>query len=307
MKQKFQGYYTRRENIHIDWDRAIFVFDSEVILRWFILSNNYGNQIVDAIYNSNLKLWLPYIIANDYHARLHREIECEIRVHYDIINRFQELKNRVQQLDLTLFNKKSEEQNFKQLTEQAIRHELKVVANLRNYFKSDNEFSNKIANLFSGVVNAPTDDPHPIAIQSDLSDLDCTRVDFNNQLHRMESSQNDYINYERLLYKCLLEKSKEDNSPIVYIVNSRKSHYMYYNQNTYFGLHPRLLTHFIKHSGGNNLYCCEFKWFLHTINKKYQLSFGSELFKQVTNLSQNNVNKISVDMPESWFETPFSN
>lgn len=102
MRQSFCGYYAPDDTeIKQMLSEGIWVFDTNVLLDLFRLSENNANRVLEVFEKEKEHLWLPYQIAKEYHENLvtvikkqHEECRKMIKALSDFSDKFQIRRNQ---------------------------------------------------------------------------------------------------------------------------------------------------------------------------------------------------------------------
>ncbi|PSU84261.1 hypothetical protein C0W42_22235, partial [Photobacterium kishitanii] len=105
MKELFKGY---NHNCNIDyseiWDKAIFIFDTNVLLNLYRYKKDTRNALIDVMSNLDGKVWIPFHVCLEYNRNRHVVIASQNSTYSEVkkivTDSQQQLTNKLKNLNL---------------------------------------------------------------------------------------------------------------------------------------------------------------------------------------------------------------
>ncbi|MCH8063319.1 MAG: DUF4935 domain-containing protein, partial [Chloroflexi bacterium] len=167
MRDKFPGYYRpSEEDFNVMWKGCTFVFDSNVLLDLFRVSNNTAQSILETLEKIKDRIWLPHQAADEYHRNLAGVLskqQGEYQVTLDQINRILESFAGQKTHPFIDSDLMSEVESLFDKVRSELGERRDSLAN--SFF--DHPLKDKVANLFEGKVGDPFDSERLAKIYKD--------------------------------------------------------------------------------------------------------------------------------------------
>ena len=98
MKNLFPGYCSlSSDEIREIWDNCIFVFDTNVLLDLYRLSDDSSRNLLETIkiLCEKDKFWVPYQVASEYTSNLYNVIDTQSKSYDDVICKIQDVRDNI--------------------------------------------------------------------------------------------------------------------------------------------------------------------------------------------------------------------
>jgi len=248
MKSKFPGYYKpNAEEFNSLWEDSFFVLDTNVLLDLYRLSPETSNSVLEVLRQIKDKLWIPYQVAFEYHKHL-------VPVIQEQITAYRESSKQIDVLNTMFLNKRKHPFLSKRLEERTKR----LFKDIKKYY--DTQETKMYSNLLDKSVKDDLCDILEGRVGDDLSDSekevcykDCDNRFQNNippgYMDKKKDGKEKYGDY--LVWKEILLKSKEDNSPAIFITDDLKEDWFFKIDNRIIGPNPFLIKEFYDETGQN--------------------------------------------------------
>ncbi len=84
MRETFREYYPlSREEHKLIWNKAIIVFDTNVLLNFYRYSPNTFQTFSKILNMLSNKIWIPFQVAEEVHAYRLSVIDNQIKIYYE--------------------------------------------------------------------------------------------------------------------------------------------------------------------------------------------------------------------------------
>lgn len=286
MKKIFSGYYSTNKEFDEIMNNSAIVVDPEVLLSLYTFPQNISNDVIKVLKSIEGQLWMPYIMAQDYHKRIDETIVNKLRQLNSIIQKGQGFFKELQASKINVWTNDSESAQFNDLLKRATRKVEREMVNIRSNFKHNSSLRSDIADLFENRVGIKEDDPHPQSLP-DIEEENMKRTDILENSAAAEGSI-EKRDYHKIIISTLSKISTDKNKSIVYVLKTHHSWlYDLKNSNITYGPKPQILTMFKDLSHGNSLYCYVIPIFANLVNKKKNLGISQETFSFIKEISYN--------------------
>lgn len=293
MKDIFHGHY---HPTHEDfWENCIFVFDTNVLLDLFRLSERSTTRLLEIMEAQKERIWLPYQVAEEYHRNLNATICGQAKRCQEIID----LQNRLLEL---LRTKKY--QSFLGDIPQEVSPHLEELGDKLKGKKIEiqellhcNKTKERIAEIFHGKIGK----------QANLEDKEKWCKDAEERYKKkippgFSDTKKDapecYGDY--LVWRELIEYAKESRKPILFVSGDTKEDWVCKANGQYIGPHPDLCYEFKDETSGQSYYSYTLDGFL----KEY-----SQIIEKTTNTPEDHeaiIQEILEREEEPMFKSPSS-
>jgi len=257
MKKLFSGYY-RTDSI--DWKKilkeSIIVFDTEVLLDFYRMPVDISDSLIECIKNSKLYIWLPYIIANQYHLGIDPTLQEEMSKQKEKLVSLDKLRENLNGTFSYIFNDPNDLDKINKNIESARIKVLRNMVGIKEHYKRSSTLRNKIADTFNHNIGSLEEDTHPFSIKDNTNNCVSQRTEVNSQY--VTSSQNSkeiFGQYEKIIFKTLIKKSKQEKKPILFVVNQHMERFFLMKTGKSYGPNPSLATYFSNKTEGQDFYC----------------------------------------------------
>ena len=249
MKKLFKGYIKKSEAELKDiWNKAIFVFDTNVLLNLYRYSDDTRNSILDLIKNFKDRIFLPHHAAYEFNKNRYLVISQHEKIFNDFYKKVQDIETEINSKTKHPFL--SEDLN-KEINKVFKKIEKEVSINKRkfqNLSNNDNIFDS-ISDLFENRITKEYSNTEILEIEKE------GKVRYEHKIppgfEDNNKSENKYG--DLILWKQIIEISKEKNSDIILISDDEKKDWYWIlesNKNK-IGPHPKLIEEFYKETGFN--------------------------------------------------------
>ncbi len=203
------------------WQKAIFVFDTNVLLNLYRYSAKTRNSLLAAFENFKDRVWIPYQVAYEY---MHKR--CEVI--YETVQRYDQFKKEmesftnkaVETLRLTPSDDEISELKrylFKWLDSNKDRNLLVVDA-------EEDEILDKILTIFEGRVGAQIDETELNRIKEDGKKRyeKCIPPGFKDDKKKKNQEDDNNAYGDLIIWKQIIKYAKEKGVSIVYVTHDQK-------------------------------------------------------------------------------------
>ena len=203
------------------WEKAIFVFDTNVLLNLYRYSAKTRNSLLMAFESFKGRIWIPYHVAYEYMRR-----RCEVI--YETVQRYEQFKKEIQAfsskaietLRLTSTDEEISELNrylYKWLDSNKDRNLLVLSAD-------KDEILENILQIFEGKVGDKLSDQELTEIKSQGEERYKKQIPPGYMdLKKKQGAHNDNNIYgDLIIWKEIIKYSKSNNVGIVYVTHDQK-------------------------------------------------------------------------------------
>lgn len=280
MKKTFLGYYTTLKDSDDILNETVIVIDPDVLLCLYKLPQKTSEIILSILQNVKRQLWLPYIMAQDYHKKIDITITERLATLNQIIIKGKEYYTNLTQANIEIWGSDNERLLFENSLKKATKQIEKEMVNVRNNYRHDSELRNKIAELFKDRVGIKEDDPHPQGIPQ-VEEENMKRTDILNNSEAEEGTK-EKKDYHAVIISTLAKVSTDKGKSVIYVLcNHYQWLYDVKENNRVYGINPEILSSFLDESENKQLKCYVLPKFLKILIKKYSLCIQDDVINEI--------------------------
>lgn len=256
MKDIFHGHY---HPTHEDfWENCIFVFDTNVLLDLFRLSERSTTRLLEIMETQKERIWLPYPIAEEYHRNLNTTI-CEQA------KRCQEIIEHQNKL-LELLRTKKYQSFLGDLPREVSPHLEDLGKKLEKKKEEiqellhNNKTKERIAEIFHGKIGKQAKQADRETRCKEAEERYKKKIPPGFSDTKKKDAPECYGDY--LIWSELIEYAKESKKPILFVSGDIKEDWVCKANGQYIGPHPDLRQEFKDKTGGQSYYSYTLDGFL---------------------------------------------
>lgn len=93
MRESFREYYPlSQDEYKLIWNKAIIVFDTNVLLNFYRYSETTFKRFIDILANLSNKVWIPFQVASEFHSNRLNVIESQVKIYFEYKKKLEELQ-----------------------------------------------------------------------------------------------------------------------------------------------------------------------------------------------------------------------
>lgn len=251
MKNKFFGYipYDEKTNKEL-WDKATFVFDSNIFLNLYRYSNETKNQVIDCLEKISDRVWIPYQTGKEFFAgrvkiilaqeSVYLELEKSLKMDTEI--------NAIRKIRHTTLDAQKEKMIdiLKKCSEQLNEIIREDRANYQSLIYDDPNLE-KILKIFEGKVGEEPSEAQYLEYKKiiDKRYKDKIPPGYKDADKSDDKKYGDAINWLEVI-----KFSKENNKNIIYVTDEKKEDWIEIKQGKKIGPRKELIDEFYKKTDG---------------------------------------------------------
>jgi hypothetical protein len=277
MKNTFSEYHPlNTEVIEQLWEDAIFIFDTNVLLNLYRYSKTTSDKFIQIISNLNNRIWIPFQVGLEFNKN-------RLIVLSDQKKKYVTFKEKIHDLIGEIENKNRNPFFSEELTE-------KIVA-IKNDFET--EISQKIKDYDDSLVS----DPILVKINSAFekkvgnyfNEDEIVKVQKEGEKRYKNKIPPGYCDMKKpenvrygdlLIWKQIMQKSKEANVDIIFVLDDRKEDWWFEHQGKTISPRPELLKEFRTETEKNIHFYNPFQ-FLKYSNKYLNSAINKDVIEEV--------------------------
>ncbi len=215
MKNAIKEYleYSNEEKANL-WEKAIFVFDTNVLLNLYRYSNNTRDQLFNAINNLKERIWIPYQVAFEFCKNRYNVIE-------ESNNRVNKLKKSVELLvegwkrDRLLENNDPDLESLENYLYEWID---KKKDSYLVFDYTDDSVLNKVLDMFDGKTGENYSKEEIVKIEQEGKERYSNKI----PPGYMDNDKKDNKYGDLIVWKEIIDYAKEKKVDIIFVVHDQK-------------------------------------------------------------------------------------
>lgn len=301
MNKLFPGYYQDNKLDQKLLNKAIVVFEYNLLLDIYKLPKEHADSLIQIIKNAKLDLWIPYCMACQYHLHINEEINSEIAAYQSACKKFGELRSLVDLPLIQLTNKELE--SVDQFVVENVRRLNAAISDLELNLNGSSFLRKQIADLYKNSVGTEEMDPHPYNVgvlsgHNEVSAID-KRSDFNGSL--IDDECVNFGTFEKIVFNSIVGRAKAKKAPVVYIIPPSLSCLYLDLVNGLPTVKQNLQDYFIKQSDGQKILCYTFSSFLDILGPCIGISISDKV-KESVERCMSHINQECKYIGNNWFK-----
>lgn len=203
------------------WEKAVFVFDTNVLLNLYRYSAKTRNSLLNAFESFTGRIWIPYQVAYEYMRK-----RCEVI--YETVQRYDQFKKEAE-----LFTGKASE-TLRLTTKDEEINELKRYLfkwldsnkerNLLVVNPEEDEILEKILKIFDGKVGDIVSETELDVIKKDGEERYKKSIPpgYKDGVKKKDQEDDNNAYGDLIIWKQIIKYSKENNTGIIYVTHDQK-------------------------------------------------------------------------------------
>jgi len=295
MKNTFSEYQPPNTTVVRQlWEKAIFVFDTNVLLNLYRYSKKTSDEFIQIIANLNNRIWVPFQVGLEFNKN-------RLTVLSDQKKNYIAFKKKMHDLIGEIENKNRNPFFSETLTEKLITikddFETEISQKINDYNDSlisdpmlgkiNSAFENKVGNYFSAdeiiKIQKEGEKRYKNKIPPGYCDI--------------KKPENERFG-DLLIWKQTIQKSKESGIDVIFVLDDRKEDWWFEHQGKTISPRPELLKEF-RTETGNNIHFYKPFQFLKYSNKYLNSAVNEDVIEEVKHYKEQLVihdNFIQIDL-----------
>ena len=276
MKNTFQEFYTPSDDdFEKLWKKAIFVFDTNILLNLYRYSETTRNELFNFMKRFTKRIWIPHQVALEFHKNRINVILEKDNFYKDIKNL---LENSMDNLKVSFGKfrekfKKHQHFNYDEILKDYETLNTKTIKDLQNnrdnhpdYLKDDTILKN-ISELFADKVGEAFEVDKLESIYKDGIKRYKEKIPpgYEDEIDKKGNSKFGDL----ILWRQILEKAKKNKTDVILLSDDRKGDWWNKVKNNTFGPRPDLLKEFNSETQ-QNIYMYQSERFMKYSEKYYK-------------------------------------
>lgn len=247
MRETFREYYPLSQEEHkLIWNKAIIVFDTNVLLNFYRYSPNTFQTFSKILSMLSNKIWIPFQVAEEVHAYRLSVIDNQIKIYYEYRKKLDKLQkdfeNEIKSPFISKLLLSETKDGFNKIKEELLVKE----QFFKNLIQNDN-ILDTISNIFDKKIG------HPLSkqeFQTILIKEGEKRFDNKSLALFMNDNITGSDRYNDLmLWFQLIKKAQSDKCPILFITDEIKNDWWIQSESNTFSPNYNLLREFHNMTG----------------------------------------------------------
>lgn len=247
MRETFREYYPlSREEHKLIWNKAIIVFDTNVLLNFYRYSPNTFQTFSKILNMLSNKIWIPFQVAEEVHAYRLSVIDNQIKIYYEYRKKLDKLQkdfeNEIKSPFISKLLLSETKDGFNKIKEELLVKE----QFFKNLIQNDN-ILDTISNIFDKKIGRPLSKQE---FQTILIKEGEKRFDNKSLALFMNDNSTSSDRYNDLmLWFQLINKAQSDKCPILFITDDIKNNWWIQSESKTFSPDYNLLREFYNMTG----------------------------------------------------------
>lgn len=280
MEKTFKEYNSLTQpEIDELWNKAIFIFDTNVLLNFYRYSDETAQKFIETIEKLNERVWLPYQVGLEFNKNRLSVISDQKKSYVEFDKK---LNNLIEDVENKSRNPFLSESLLSKLI--SIREKIKIevdnkISHYDDCINSNDKLFPKINSIFQGKVGEAYKDEElkKIYSEGDKRYKDKIPPGFKDNGKPENEKFGDLI-----IWKQIISKAKNDEVDLIFILDDRKEDWWLEHQGKTISPRPELLKEFRNET---NKICHFYKpfQFLEFSNQYLKSQISTEIIEEVKN------------------------
>ena len=294
MKKVFSEYYDPPELTYKEiWDKALFVFDTNLLLNLYRYTTNTRDKILDVMNKLSDRIWIPYQVGWEYFNNRNKVIN-EVSNGYDAIKKLISSYKNSFEKNLNDNYKHHPYINRDMLKERYSNDIIKPINDLLDEWKrkdpkyQDNDVIwKKLTDLFDGKVGEDFSSENLYKLYKEGEIRYAHQVPPGYMDLPQKKDQGERSLYgDLIVWKQTIEKAKESNRDVIFVTDDKKNDWFEAKvKGKRSGPRKELLREFSKESDGQKILIYNQESFLKYANDYLKADIKEESIKEVKDVS----------------------
>lgn len=266
------------------WEKAVFVFDTNVLLNLYRYSAKTRNSLLAAFESFKERVWIPYQVAYEYMRK-----RCEVI--YETVQRYDQFKKEIDIFTgkaIDTLRLTSGDEEVSELTRYLIKWlDSNKDRNLLVLSAEKDEILDKILTIFDGRVGNNIDAAELETIKEEGKERYEKLIPPGYKDDKKKKGQEDDNNAygDLIIWKQIIKHAKENGTGVVYVTHDQKEDWWNIVKGKTIGPRVELRKEFIKETG-QEFHMYSMNSFISTYNKMNEVPIDKSAVDEVISLER---------------------
>lgn len=266
------------------WEKAVFVFDTNVLLNLYRYSAKTRNSLLAAFESFKERVWIPYQVAYEYMRK-----RCEVI--YETVQRYDQFKKEIDIFTgkaIDTLRLTSVDEEVSELTRYLIKWlDSNKDRNLLVLSAEKDEILDKILTIFDGRVGNNIDAAELETIKEEGKERYEKLIPPGYKDDKKKKGQEDDNNAygDLIIWKQIIKYAKENGTGVVYVTHDQKEDWWNIVKGKTIGPRVELRKEFIKETG-QEFHMYSMNSFISTYNKMNEVPIDKSAVDEVISLER---------------------
>ena len=266
------------------WEKAVFVFDTNVLLNLYRYSAKTRNSLLAAFESFKERVWIPYQVAYEYMRK-----RCEVI--YETVQRYDQFKKEIDIFTgkaIDTLRLTSSDEEVSELTRYLIKWlDSNKDRNLLVLSAEKDEILDKILTIFDGRVGNNIDAAELEKIKEEGKERYEKLIPPGYKDDKKKKGQEDDNNAygDLIIWKQIIKHAKENGTGVVYVTHDQKEDWWNIVKGKTIGPRVELRKEFIKETG-QEFHMYSMNSFISTYNKMNEVPIDKSAVDEVISLER---------------------
>lgn len=266
------------------WEKAVFVFDTNVLLNLYRYSAKTRNSLLAAFESFKERVWIPYQVAYEYMRK-----RCEVI--YETVQRYDQFKKEIDIFTgkaIDTLRLTSSDEEVSELTRYLIKWlDSNKDRNLLVLSAEKDEILDKILTIFDGRVGNNIDAAELETIKEEGKERYEKLIPPGYKDDKKKKGQEDDNNAygDLIIWKQIIKHAKENGTGVVYVTHDQKEDWWNIVKGKTIGPRVELRKEFIKETG-QEFHMYSMNSFISTYNKMNEVPIDKSAVDEVISLER---------------------
>ena len=266
------------------WEKAVFVFDTNVLLNLYRYSAKTRNSLLAAFESFKERVWIPYQVAYEYMRK-----RCEVI--YETVQRYDQFKKEIDSFTrkaIDTLRLTSGDEEVSELTRYLIKWlDSNKDRNLLVLSAEKDEILDKILTIFDGRVGNNIDAAELERIKEEGKERYEKLIPPGYKDDKKKKDQEDDNNAygDLIIWKQIIKHAKENGTGVVYVTHDQKEDWWNIVKGKTIGPRVELRKEFMKETG-QEFHMYSMNSFISTYNKMNEVPIDKSAVDEVISLER---------------------
>lgn len=289
MKKSFSGYYKDKDLGDIlKSNDILIVLDSSVLCNLYGLHDEVWKPILSMLDKKRNCLWLPYVMASNYHRGIFPILVNKIQLLVNLKNKLQRTTDLLKSLPFPC----SDDQTFKESSNRLSKRLTREIAIIKQRGKKDSDIREAISKLYNGRVGTSNNDPDPKSFRISSYNSEVTEADALSEVGQSVVTTKLAVNDQHknsdpndIILHTLIKLSKDKNKDILYVISGPSDYWSVFIGRTSYGPNPEHQSYFNRNTNNHSFYCYTFASFMQKLSACIGETLSAEIRRSLNKLS----------------------
>lgn len=235
MKNLFPEYFVDKDKINKIWDDCLFVFDANFLCDLYRYSDVTRLNFIEVINKFSERVWLPHRAVEEYLRNRRGVIRKQEELYVEVVSKLNDLEGNLNHKKQHPFVNKELHSKFFSVSEQLKRELEESRAEYVKRINDEDDIKDEIINIFDGKIGCGFDEEKLKEIFKEGESRYKEKIppgymdkvkdevkDKNEHQCLTENDKKSRVYGDLLIWKQIIEKSKQDNKNVIFITNDSK-------------------------------------------------------------------------------------